>query len=555
MHVLYNIDSTIDYLMTWPKGPIVEVRLLNGLQPQYIKMMLKFLNSMSGTLRLEKMVEVVQPKTDITIKVKGKVAGYPNGTINLEEYLDIKGDVIHASLNHSSDKVKLIERIRYLGEYRPPLGQQGYFNHIESYGDIVIGVHTTIGNNSMFTVFQKVDEFVGTCDSPHGVSNFHFAPLNSDNYTVLIAYSTAENSNNSLQLIALKGAQRVAIGRTADNQTVKYTKIRVVPLIGGGDRFGIFALNSDTNIMTVYLAEMIGQRITITSLYNMTDVHRFTYASPGNTSNIYVYYVSNSDRTTSNRWTFSRNTLNWTSSSSQVASSSGDQRLSILSIECRNVDDKLFYCLNNMYGTKITEAVYDSSNPDAVMHNYTYFKLPGYEGWQVDGNSEHFVMMASQGYSGIGHKIIAFKRQYRGGSGDVYYTRDIDQERPFTLTTCRHGMSHLQVATHDDVTPLVFLEVTDLQLKVTDASELKGLALHIDSSPGAISPTISMTEVFGGPSDKGEAAAWWPFVLILVLLVMASVAYLAINNLRSSSEIISKDQPTAKYTSVATNEA
>lgn len=122
----------------------------------------------------------------------------------------------------------------------------------------MIGVHTTVGNDSLFTVFHGVDEFVGTCPSPHGVSTFHFAPSNSDNYTVLIAYSTAENSNNSLQLLALKGSERIAIGRTADNQTIKYTKVRVVPLIGGGDRFGIFALNSDTNTMTVYLAEMIG---------------------------------------------------------------------------------------------------------------------------------------------------------------------------------------------------------------------------------------------------------------------------------------------------------
>lgn len=56
IHVLYSKDNGIDYLLTWPKGPIVEVKLLNGLQPQSIRMMLKFLNSMSGTLRLEKMV-------------------------------------------------------------------------------------------------------------------------------------------------------------------------------------------------------------------------------------------------------------------------------------------------------------------------------------------------------------------------------------------------------------------------------------------------------------------------------------------------------------------
>ena len=533
IHVAKGFDGGYDFFFTWSVGPVVDLNFLYGFPLGKTNLIFKYFNHMQGgRLVYTKEVRIIAPRTDVSFAVTQKLTKPQTGYLNIEDYISITGPVIHSRIL-GNESIQYKNRIYRVSEYHPTPEHVNTFQHVETYGDIVVGVHIAESNASTFTVFHDINQFVGLNYPSHGVNAFHFAPFQSDKSCILIVYSTAEPSGNSLQLVALKGADRISITHSQDGLTLNYTKIRVVPLtIPNTDSWRIFALNEADGHMSTFTAQMDGSKISLQFVDNHTDVSAFTWVSPKNSNSIYIFYVPLSDKTaiqvvdypknaTSGNFVARRDVLPATHLSQFQESLTPFQ---ILSIECRDHDDSKFYCLVNSLSPFIQELIYDSTNFSVPEIN-NYYKVPGYQGKYMDANRNHFVLMAATSKPSFHVKYLVYKR----GSPDVFSTQDGDTFRPFTLGTCRHNNTHFQFSSAFPTVPIFFLAIGPIRIDLPDQFNLSTLSLDIESPVGGQPDLLinlgSIFEQAPLPSVK-----WWSIFLILAILVVAAVAFIVLNS-------------------------
>lgn len=540
IHTCQYPDGTIDFYLTFAVEPFVDVQFLNGIGNAKVAMNLKFTNGgMSGRVVLTKQVDVVRPNTTVALTSLKKMNGQPTGVVELEDYVSLDGPVLDAYVT-GTDQVRVSGRVKPHKVYYPAPQDQNTFNHIETYGAINVAVHIYESNSSVFTVFHGVDEFVGTYQPAHGVNAFHFAPLvNTDNNSILIAYSTAEASNNSLQFVVLNGSTRVAIGRSQDNVTMNFTKVRVVPL-GTANLFYVFAKNHDDTNLYAFRVEIQQQRIVVDHMDIIDDVHDFTWASPDQSTQLYLLWVPDSDRDNIAIHTYDKFSGEYQGQARKDKLSKlvkGDSNAfvepyNIFTIQARNHNASHFYIVLNTHSVKIYELVYNAVLLVQPMV-YFYWKAPGFDGMFIDGNNRHIVQMTHSQRTEGEVRYVFWKRQIDGGSSNIYWSLHNDQYRPFTITNCQHNMSHFQLASAFPNAPLFFLVVAPLQLNFTAGADISHAKLDIVGSTFGHSVTeFSVADIINGGGDGGKALKWWPFVIVIGILVLLAVAFIVYKGMK-----------------------
>lgn len=547
IHVLDNVSGGFDFMLTFTKGPVVEVQVAHGAPSEGLLMNIKSTNG-KGRIQVQKKVEVVKVNTNVTIKNIKKLKGSASGVINLEEYSTFTGPIYDAYLGHGSRGVDLIGRVRAGSLYFPGPEARGKFAHVETYKTVTIGVHTTEGNNSDFTIFHNIDEFNGTAKPAHGVNAFHFATFNnSDNGTVLIAYSTAEPAYNSLQLLALKGSDVIGIGHTKDGLLENFTMIRVIPVGTNADIFLIFGYNGDQTQVHVFRAEFKNGQITCDETDILDDVHDFTVSVPDAASMIYVFYISYSDRTQLLAHGYSR--LNGDSLGQVIKTTvkqlAGEQNgdlepYEMYSLDSHNHNSTHFYFIVNCQGTRFYEFVYNSVQIGQPL-TFTYYKIPGMWGRYISSSREHFAVMMNDARHGHETRYVFYRRQVFGGGQFAYWTVRNDEPRPFTLTTCNHNKTHFQMATGYEAIPLAFQVVGPLMLNITSNASLDTIVLEIEGAPGSSHQDFKLSDIIDNSSDPEASSSWWPYVLLILVLVLCAVGFIVWKSIKDKK--VEADDP------------
>lgn len=525
IHTLDNLDGSFNYLLTFTKGQVVQVVVYHGLGNTSINMNLKFTNG-AGRDMITKKVEVVKPYTDFKVTNTKKINGSPSGVINIEDYAKFDGPLLDANLAEGTRGAKLLGRVKAFASWAPH-DPEATMDMIETYETTTVGVHTSRTNDSIFTIFQNMEEFVGHYQPAHGVNAFHLANFaNTDNDSFIIAYSTAEPTNNSLQFVALNGSTRMGVGQVKDNRTHNFTKIRVVPL-SRGDSWLVFGYNRDSTRLHVFTVSYSNGQFTSQEGDMVHNVHDFTYALTNSSTHIYIFYVLDDARNHINYEAYDRGTGQFSFNGKFKLNLEDDpvEPYEITSVECDIHDATHFYMLINTAGTKIYEFVIESNSP-SFGKPYIYFKVPHTMGRYIHGNNRHFVVLTADPREEEGVRYIFYHRIIAGGSPHAYWSLHNDIPRPFTITNCPHNMSHFQLATFSPYVPLKFLTVGPMQLNVTDNSNWQSIAIEFHSSPHAQETKLSLKDIFTGGSDSKDSSSWWPFVLLIAVLVACAVGFI-----------------------------
>ncbi len=528
IHTLDNLDGSFDYLLTFTKGQVVQVVVRHGLGNTTVKMNLKFTNGGSGRDQITKNVEIVKPYTEFKVANIKKINDSPSGVVNIEEYAQFQGPLLDAHLADGTHGARLLGRVTSHASWVPH-EPEATIDMLETYGTITVGVHTSRTNDSIFTIFQDIDNFVGHYQPAHGVNAFHLAPFaNTDNDSFIIAYSTAEPTNNSLQFVALNGSHRMGVGYVNDNRTHNFTKIRVVPLTQGNSWL-VFGYNYDSIALHVFRVSFNNGQFTSQELDTVWNVHDFTYTFTNSSTQIYVFHVLNTARNLVEYSAYDRGTgqFQFTKKANLEELEDMMEPYEITSLECDYHNATHFYLLVNTAGTKIYEFVMSSNNP-GVPTTYIYFKVPHTMGRYMHGNHRHFIIMTADPRLEEGVRYMVYHRQLAGGSPHVYWSVHNDIPRPFTITTCPHNMSHFQMATFNHYIPLKFLTIQPMQLNITNSNGWEDFGIVFHSNPLTQDTELSLKEIFnGGGSDDKKSSSWWPFVLLIAVLVLCAVGFIA----------------------------
>jgi hypothetical protein len=545
VHVLHDADSnSFDFMVTFTKGQVVDIKFEHGAinladAQGKIPMTLSFSNGGSFRQDIAKTVEIVSTKTEVKVSTKKKISSNAAGIIDLEDYIDIKGPVAEAYIKNTTG-VHLIGRLHATDNHAPVERDAGTFAHLETFGTTTLGVRTTDANVSTFVIFHKINEFVGEYTPAHGVNAYHFATFNNDSDTILIAYSTAEAADNTLQFVTLKGNSRMSIGFSKPDAGYNFTMIRVIPLTDA-DSFLVLASGSD-HVVHHLRVTVTGTQIKYTELETIPHVHDFGWVAPQNADKIYAIYSIDSDFKGVEIAMYDKKSGKLTKRVRDSAYKNAIKKLSgvdadvsnynIVSLFAKVHNDTSFYVILNTESPYIVEIIYDTANEIHDPQTFKYMKVPGYSGRYMAGNLQNFVIETMGDIASMDHgaRYYFYNRQIQTNNGSIYpvwsYHNDIP--RPFTLTNCPHNNSHFQVTTPFDTVPLVFLRVAPMQLNVTDPSALKNAILEFDGSPHQESSEIKIGDIIsdGRDDEDKKALPWWPFALLIGILVALSVGFI-----------------------------
>lgn len=532
IHVLTKSDGSMSYYMTYVK-PIVDISFFSGFTNANATMNLKVANQGMNRGTLVKPIQVTTPYTNLTATSVQKINGNPPvGKLNLETYTKFQGPMLNAHLRGvGPHQLTLQNRIWYMDKYTPDLTNQHTFDHLENNGFLVAGVHTSQSNSSIFTMFTNINNFAGTFQPAHGVQAFNIAALTSNPNAFFIAYSTAEATNNTLQFLVLLNGSLMAIGQQP-NQVANYTRIRVEWL--NNDAFLVVGCNEQTGDYAVYSATYLNGQITSQLIETETGVSGIATANVNNSQTINVMWTLQNDpfdvymtlysRQSGLRVSSKRYNLNEV----QNLEAPFGNHFAIESIECKADTNTSFFCLLNTNSINIFEMCFDYQA--GLTTTNTYSKVPGYNGKFMSANERHFIHMVHTYRFPYSVMYVAYQRFANGGSQYPYYTQENDMQRPFALTTCPHGKSHFQMTTSFPTAPLYFLVVSPMTLNVIDANANFTAAIVEITSASNLNPLdLSIADIIDGgvgPNPDGSTLKWWPFVLIIAILIVIAIAFI-----------------------------
>ena len=542
IHTLYNpMDHTHDFMLSFTKGPLVDVHLEHGVCANQSVvtsgMQINIKNTKQAFDTIHKRVEVVDAAAKVKVNIKKKLSVNPSGIFNLEEYIDIKGPVAEAYIRNSSHAVDLIGRLHLDAVYNPHERDHGIFSNLQVFGTKAVGVKTSQSNTSTFTIFHNINDYMGEYTPAHGVKAYHFAPLNSDPFSsILIAYSTAEPTHNSLQFVALKNADRMAIGQAGDRDILNFSMIRVIPLTStDGDNFLVLGMNGDEHEIHHFIVTLKNGQITTKFMNIVPDVHDFGYAAPSDLSSIYVVYNQQDDfehvafekfdkKTGAPQGTVKRRV-----NLGPIGLGDGfNLNYRINSLFAKEHNSTAFYVVFNTDSPYLIEYVYDEKYMDHPAI-FRYNKMPGHDGRFMDGNMQNIAMMTfadiASGDSGI--RYVFWTRQIQTNNGSIFpvWTMHSESPRPFAMTNCPHNMSHFHWASHWETSPLIFLYVAPMMLNISDNTKIEHAVLEIETAAHQTGYSIKIMDIIGGDEAK-KSMAWWPFVLVIGVLILLAVGFI-----------------------------
>ena len=447
----------------------------------------------------------------------------------------------HAHLTGAED-VTLVQRLRQSSVYHPTFENYDTLTKVEAYDQVVVGLHTSKMNSSLLTIFHDVDRYVGVYTPVHGVNAYHFAPFYSDNSSILIAYSTAESVNKRLQLVALNGSTRIGIGFSDHDLLVDFTKIQVFPLREKIDSWIVVGNNRDSGIMQVFKVVFSNGRITCNLTRVVDNVYTFSGVFPDNTDLLFIFNLLLPWKEQPSLLTINIKDESKTRMIDNFlkpirrgdTNEVGWRFYKIESILCERDNSTHFYCIINYDSPFSYEYIFKNTDGSGGSTNF-YFKLPGYESTYLQGSPGHFVQLAQKNHFGTTTYVV-YKRITHGGSSDVYYTQDNDAPRDFAMTADKNGQSRMQLLTGFQTAPLFFLNVGPFMLNISKGGNISKAVLTVDGLPGQTHSEIAIGDIIDHKDVIYKPVDWWPFVVILALLLVIALGYVSYNNFKAPTD-------------------
>lgn len=545
IHTLQNPDGTYDFLLTFTKGAVLELKMNYGIGNATVPFSLRFSNGYDRE-EFDRMVIVARPYTNITKRILKKI-NYAYGTYNVEKYLQLKGPVTGAQVSNRTYGAEIYGRVQEFSIFSQS-AKNHIFTSMESNQMITVASYCSYNNTTDHKLYVFHDnKFVGSMNPAHGALHFHFAPfINSDNGSILIAYASLEANGSTLELVALNKSSRMGIGRATMDELTNFTKIRVVTM-EIGNTFIVWGLNRNNMELHSYFVNYSNGKIETTLLEIVPNVYEFAAVDLEQLNYAAAYYIPLYNRTKIEAKAYKRNVDPRTTVAQTLSFNTVEllgeldlkdgSLLDFTYVETANLNHTHISLFLNTFGVYYLEVVFDLTLKD-LPKSYVYFKVPNSYGRVIKANERHFVDVTMEG-NGASTRFSyhVYERIGAGGSPHLYWRvpgEGTREPRPFSISTdYTERRTHMMLATMSVTTPLVFNTIGPMEISVQRYSNLSSIVIEVDGIFPQPRVYTNFSEIYVqvSASDSGSS---WVSPLVIATLVTVFVALVAKSLLKSS---------------------
>lgn len=522
-------------------------------------------------------ITAVKENTEISFKPSRKWEN-ATGWLNLESYTSILGPVKNISIAPTkSGQPKLQYRDRkwfrgYMDEHEEPTRFDVYRGDNENGVGLTLNKDTTVF--SILTDHKIIKQF--TID---GATAFDFAMQPQVSEQRLIVFNHQDEHEDVVRAFIIDNSgATIAISESSTGK--RADKIRIKSFLG---KFILATLDHESMRLRVYSVNSQSQFITFTQVTSFRDVRDFDIVMGSSTQTLYLYYT----KFESDQMQYAHIKMNsqqqWVVDVESSFPFDTLKRRWLSSIACRLNDRRNgAECAVNTFGTTIYSidiAFPDNSRRllnDGLVKFDTYKKLAAWEGDELFITDQYLVQKAyhMSGTQKLSVDAIVWKR-FPEGDGTAHTTIEINSgsqlrglmdvvqsrfmsgkllsfENPRLLQAETAGSTAVSafydsfyghtvmVGTSDPYNPMKYFTLTDLMiyLPAMGSSGNTGLDftvynINIEGS-GAVKTVTVDQMLTGNVPNPNKDVKFWPFVLILGLLVIASISCFAYARIKSS---------------------
>lgn len=531
IHVNQMKDGSFRYMMTY-HVPKIDVKVLATEKPFNTTMFVTASNA-KNQMHISVPVEIVKFDSSIKVEVKSKVAIKEPGVYNLEEHMKIEGVFTKVTIEGANQtEIEVLPRIHPYKQYEPSSSNSYTFKHIEASENFQLALHSDNPNSAIFTLFKDVDTFLYNFAAfpGIGVKSFHFAVVDGskpESPSLLVAFCTEGLETDRLDLLLVSNGTISSIGYTF----YECSSARVLKR-DNENHFYVVTHDGPDSDLNVFNVTLNNQAISVNLLESWNSVYTWGVAETKNAA--YVIMILNHDLFDPFIASYEKGS-NAPKLAKKVSQDLGFWRSKhyIFAIECISLDDEQFTCIYDTYSTKIYEVTTKESDINATTVS-SYTKVPGFDGREIFMTKTYFGVLASNDNYEF-WDILIYKRRAAGGSGDMYTQVGMESHAPFTLVDLKNGTTVVSYCTKEDRHPLKFAAISTLRL---DVKKVSALSRKINLKFGNLQAdkSFEVSQVFTSGSEDKKSLAVWPFILVLLVLVGAGLAYLAYVNHKQRKE-------------------
>lgn len=540
VHTLWSpTTQTYDYMLTFVRGRVAITQFKYGLGDTNLIMTLKCTNGNSQRFVETSSVKVVAAASSTSINVISKLDRRTVGIVNLDRNIRVTGATTAGSIVNNN-LVEFIGRLHLQFDYEPFPEFQGVYTEFHTRGLASVGAHVDSNtNDTHFTFFHDISIFAGYAQAQHGVQSFDFTEVHGDAHqrdTIFIAYSTAEPFNNHLEFNVYRGPALIAEGRTPLGTICNFTKVRVIQSRDPTTHtFYVFAKNQYQGLLHIYqvVYDTDAETLISTELKGVSNVVEFTVVANRGSNFATLAYVTNQDNHDVFFQQFKIDGDETVAARSEILKmprgskfrSVADPTYKIKTIEAKPHNDTHFFLLIDADSVHIYELIFDSNNIKAfIQAEFLYNKMPGFDGWWLDGNNRHIVHLVYNRKAES--QYVFYKRQLADtfATGDPVWTQPTDTPRPFGVTNGRTNTSVFLQTTGSASNPVNFFSVGSAQLNIKEGADLTQGSLVINGLPNTPPSKLNIIDLFSSNQESGEVVQkkernWWPVKMIATIFI------------------------------------
>lgn len=536
IHVGYSNKLSQSFAATMTNPPSIHVKLeeFEGAYESIIPVEWN-IKASNGFFKSEPIEGIINVRiANITIGFTNKKKWIANqGWIDIEDYTRIDGPVETVTLIGDDTQLRIKDRKSNRGAMDAKSSPTTFHNYRGNADD---GVGLTIDGQSGTFYFIHNHEISGAAVKYGANKAYDFCNLNLiGGKAKLILYHGKNGPSDAISVFLTKN-QRVRVEATV-HIPKRATKMRIAP-VGDNRRFLGFSYDHfGDNTLTIYSIFYNGENdeLKIEIENEIRDVVDFDVCTQATT--IYLYYIkSQSTKLDSTQFTYNGNYWDAKPLPSFIPNKKSQYWLT--NVASAGGSNNMNHIAINTHGTVIYAGTI-SVIPELKSQNFNALnfgklnKYEDFEGFDIYINEDYVVQKGKRMSAPFDSAALVWKR--KDSDGYMHTIIHLKQDLPVTLFTHQLYGNTVGVGTLDENHPLQYYSVHNVELFVPknylDIS-FGDYSLKIEGSSYSQKVTVedilsgdTPTPTPPGPSPVTPGYGYWPFVGVMIFLLLAAIIW------------------------------
>ena len=551
-HVLYDKDGDISLLGTSTMGPLLRATVLYSdklKNDTEVTMSIKTQSFLRFNTVTHPVV-VRKPYTNLSVEVVGKPDDIV-GAYDLEDFISIRGPVFHANLL-GTHEMQLKERAsleaRISTADSPEF--QFTFDHFRAYGTYAIGIEDDEFSTTSIVGFIADNRFNSVYYSNRVVS-FDFAVWDFSKFFMVLSTLDHSGSRAYLEALVWDSATKQRVLVHDEDFLSLCDSIKIAPM--KGDDYLVFCHEVHTETLDVVRARISSTSIKFESLYSLSTVYTWDIATQE--ESIYIY-TSEVDSSVLRGTKVSRENGAFTNI---LPSTAGERNYHLggIAAGAHNSTHNMIAIVT--LGTRILDCVAPIDSESVDLDCLSLDKYKDYDGLRVEIDKDYIIHYATTTVSSKDTAALLWKRRAPETMGQLFYAVDLSKynagrapafgdllarreaknlghamkmaQSKGTGVNSRLGISKddngvtlLSVPTHMSKEPVHVYTIGDFEVIIPLDAEIEFDKVYLDLE-GESSEPFTLEKVFKRESGTVDRFTWWPFALIVAVLLIIALSW------------------------------